>query len=304
VIKRAFDPAGFDPAGFDGGGLDPHAIGAVTFDFGNTLVPVHSAELTEIVARTAACAVSRCRDVDDEAFIRTWTEERDRQLRENLPLMREVDLDQRLVRVLARLRGAIVPGPADRWDDEAVAGYSEPSEIDSVLRAYADAFVDVVPAPPEVGPLLVRLGERWLLGVISNWPLASAIERYLECAGWRERFDVVVVSHAAGSIKPDRRIFDAAAAALGTVESDRLLHVGDDLGADVGGAKGAGWRAAWLRGRPSDSPLPVADATDVPEPDLVLDRLVDLETAMGLGPERGLERRRDHGRPASVLRRP
>jgi FMN phosphatase YigB (HAD superfamily) len=53
-----------------------------------------------------------------------------------------------------------------------------------------------------------------------------------------------------------------------------------NLAADVVGGSRAGWRVAWLRARPVDSPLPRSEPDGAAQPDLVLDRLADLEDAL------------------------
>ena len=60
--------------------------------------------------------------------------------------------------------------------------------------------------------------------------------------GW---FDTIVISGELGIAKPDRRIFQLAAAGLRTAEAN-ICHVGDELPADIGGARAAGWTAIWL----------------------------------------------------------
>ena len=59
-----------------------------------------------------------------------------------------------------------------------------------------------------------------------------------------------------------------------------MLHVGDDWAADIVGAKQAGWRAAFLRDRPADSPLPGSERDGTAVADLEIDRLGDLEAAL------------------------
>ena len=83
----------------------PARIAAITFDFGNTLVPVGQAALRSVVERTADAVRARSPDVDRAAFLDTWADERERQFREEVPQFREVDLEARLVRVFARIRG-------------------------------------------------------------------------------------------------------------------------------------------------------------------------------------------------------
>ena len=96
-------------------------LAAITFDFGNTLVPVDRAALEAVVAALADAAAPAY-GVDREAFLVAWAEERTRQFREEVPRFREVDLTVRLRRVLARLRGLRAPPPDEPWDDDAAAG--------------------------------------------------------------------------------------------------------------------------------------------------------------------------------------
>jgi 2-haloalkanoic acid dehalogenase type II len=55
----------------------------------------------------------------------------------------------------------------------------------------------------------------------------------------------VVTSEDARSYKPDPRIFDVALRSTGW-RRERVLHVGDSLHSDVGGARAAGLRAGWV----------------------------------------------------------
>jgi len=267
----------------------PHpALAAITFDFGNTLVPVDRTSLEGVVGMLADAAVPRY-GVDRTAFLAAWAEERARQLREEVPRFREVDLATRLRRVLARLRGMAPPAPTAAWDDEAAAACSTADEVAHGLRVYSDAFVAGLPPDPAVGALLARLATRFRLGILSNWPLAVTIDRYAAAAGWTSHLAAIVVSERVGTIKPHEAIFRAAERALAGPGAPppapaSILHVGDDWAADVVGAARAGWRAAYLRARPADSPLPGSEPDDGAEPDLVLDRLADLEAALATLP--------------------
>jgi FMN phosphatase YigB (HAD superfamily) len=251
---------------------------AITFDFGNTLVPFPAASMGHVVGVTAetAAGLVGCRP---EEFVEIWAEERQRQLEENVPEGREADMDVRVVRVIARLRGAVSPGP-DRWDDSSIADMCEPAETAAILDAYAGAFVALTPVPRGIEPMLARLAGNFRLGILSNWPLAIAIERYLEAAGWSAHLTATVISHRVGAIKPRPLIFETAARELGIASGPAILHVGDDPGADVVGAHGVGWRAAWVRVKPEGSPLPTAAPTSDAAPDLVLDSVLDLEAVL------------------------
>jgi HAD superfamily hydrolase (TIGR01509 family) len=255
-------------------------IEAVTLDFGNTLVPVPAAGLRRVVDQTATAMTERLGPFEVADVLAVWAEERERQFREEVPQFREVDLAQRAIRILARLRGLEPPAAAGRWDDGAAAGLSAPEEVDWIVETYSRAFVTALPPPAGVAPLLERLARHHRLAILSNWPLAATIDRYAEAAGWMPHLAAVVVSQRVGTIKPHPAIFAAARRALGDPDPDRILHVGDDWAADVAGAKRAGWRAAWLSARPADSPLPRSDPDDSAEADLVLASLADLEAGL------------------------
>jgi FMN phosphatase YigB (HAD superfamily) len=257
------------------------SVEAITLDFGNTLVAFPGAVMREVVRVVAARAEDVWRFPADE-FVRVWGEERLRQLAEDVPEGREADMPVRAARVLARLRGLTIPPLGRCWDDAAVADCSNQREIEILLDAYADAFVRLTPVPPKIGPLLAVLARDHVLAILSNWPLAVAVDRYVEHAGWSRHLSAVVISQRVGAIKPRPEIFRAAAREMAVTSERRVLHVGDDLGADVGGAHGVGWWAAWIRNRPEDSTLPVAPATGEERPDFTIDRVTDLPKALGL----------------------
>jgi FMN phosphatase YigB (HAD superfamily) len=252
---------------------------AITFDFGNTLVPVTRATLERVVAATATAVIARSGPFAREDFLFAWREERARQFAEDVPAGREVELERRVVRVFARLRGMAPPGDDGRWDDAVAADLSHESERAAAIDAYSAAFVAEMPVPPDIGPLLARLALDRPLGILSNWPHAATIDRYVEAAGWAPHLRAVVVSERVGSIKPLAPIFRAAEAALG-VPGGRILHVGDDWAADVVGAKRAGWLAAYVRNRQGDTPLPSSRPDETVSADLVIDHLTDLLAAL------------------------
>jgi putative hydrolase of the HAD superfamily len=240
-------------------------VAAITFDFGNTLVRVGREGLRAVVADTSGEleALGIVRDTD--AFVRIWAEERDRQFREDVPEFREPDIPRRTVRVLARLRGAEAPPPEAHWDDAAIEHLVDPDEIAALNDVYSRAFIEHMAPVDDAPATLERLADRgFALGILSNWPLAMTIDRFAEAHGWLPFLRAIVVSERAGTIKPHPAIFRAAEAALG-LEPTRdgapaaILHVGDDWAADVVGARGAGWRAAYLRDRQQDTPLPTSE---------------------------------------------
>ncbi len=106
--------------------------------------------------------------------------------------------------------------------------------------------------------ILARLSPRYRLGVVSNF--YGNVERILTDAGVAPLLTVVADSNRVGWMKPDRRIFDYALAALDTPPA-AVLHVGDSYERDVRAAHALGLRTAWLtptrRSAPAD---PIADA--------------------------------------------
>jgi FMN phosphatase YigB (HAD superfamily) len=256
-------------------------IGAITFDFGNTLVPVGRTALTRVVERTADVICGRWPYLDRTAFLATWAEERERQFREEVPQFREVDLAERLVRVLARLRGMGAPAATERWDQARAAQHSDRDDVDWGIEQYSRAFVEALPETPGVTAMLGRLAVERDLAILSNWPLAVTIDRYAEAHGWLPYLRAIVVSQRVGTIKPQPAIFEAARSALGGPDPGSILHVGDDWAADVAGASSAGWRTAWLSTRPDGSPLPLSERDAMVDPDLELTSLAELERSLG-----------------------
>ncbi len=267
------------------------AVAAITIDFGNTLVRVDRPGLRDVVEVTGDALVAAGVVPEQAAFLHAWTEERERQFREEVPQLREVDIAQRAVRVIARLRGMPPPPAEERWDDVAAGTRVTPQDVDAVVDAYSGAFVDRMAPVADATDTLRRLSDRgFALAILSNWPLALTIDRFAEAQGWLPYLRSIVVSQRVGVIKPHPAIFGAAAAALGLGEGDGrlLLHVGDDWAADVVGAHRAGWRMAHLRGRQDDTPLPTSEPGDDlrtdgrVEPDLVIDELAELDARVDL----------------------
>ncbi len=108
---------------------------------------------------------------------------------------------------------------------------------------YIEAFDRYLAAPPlfeEVPEVLESL--RLPVCIVSN-----ADDRELLAAMEHNRLRVaaVVTSEAARSYKPDPRIFHRALELTGW-DPAAVLHVGDSLHSDVGGAHAAGLQAAWI----------------------------------------------------------
>jgi putative hydrolase of the HAD superfamily len=96
----------------------------------------------------------------------------------------------------------------------------------------------------ETLPVLRELkGRGYLMGVVSNW--SSELPDILEKLGLTTYLDVIVVSDLVGFHKPQPEIFRYALSLLG-VHPEAIVHIGDDLEADVKGAYHAGIKSLWL----------------------------------------------------------
>jgi len=89
------------------------------------------------------------------------------------------------------------------------------------------------------------------IGVLTNSEGRAA--ELIEELGWSALFPVVVDSGRVGIDKPDARMFAIMSERLG-VPAERIVHIGDSLGADVLGATRAGMRAIWFGGREAEAP--------------------------------------------------
>jgi putative hydrolase of the HAD superfamily len=92
---------------------------------------------------------------------------------------------------------------------------------------------------PEVPAVLGALRDRGVARVVvSNWDVS--LHDVLERTELRPLVDAVVTSAEFGAAKPDPAIFARALELAGGVAPADAVHAGDDLDADVGGARAAG----------------------------------------------------------------
>ena len=158
----------------------------------------------------------------------------------------------------------------------------------SLARAFEEFAVDAAPEPyvemlqrewlrarayPEVPAVLEALKDL-PRAVVSNADDAM-LREILSKNGLH--FNAVVTSEACRAYKPASAIFEVAIRELG-VPAAAVLHVGDSLEADVGGAKKLGMAAAWVNR--TGAPLRAEGV----RPDIVVQNLQELLPALrGLG---------------------
>jgi FMN hydrolase / 5-amino-6-(5-phospho-D-ribitylamino)uracil phosphatase len=121
-------------------------------------------------------------------------------------------------------------------------------EVYYAARNAVECYADTLPA-------LAALSARMPIVSLSNG------NADLGRIGLRHHFRDCISARDVGYAKPHARIFEAACDKLG-VAPQHVLHVGDDPHLDVGGARGAGLRSAWLnRGGAAWSHGPSPDLT-------------------------------------------
>lgn len=150
----------------------------------------------------------------------------------------------------AEHRGLSVPFRSRLQQALAAAGiYPEDDQIEHLTEAF-NGPVRAWPKPfPETESVLRDLRSLGIrLAIITNAPwdtpseaLYSDLARY----GLRDLFSAFIGSGEVPWRKPNPEFMWAAARELG-VASERCLVVGDNIMADIGGARAAGMRSAWV----------------------------------------------------------
>lgn len=146
----------------------------------------------------------------------------------------------------ARPLRALRPDWRPYWAEvvERCTGCADPALLDALLEYFgrADAWEVTVGARA----CALAVAERGMkVAVVSNWDLR--LRGTLQDLGVLEWIDVAVISAEVGVEKPLPGIFARACARL-EVEPAAALHVGDDAGDDVAGARAAGCAALhWPR---------------------------------------------------------
>ena len=153
-------------------------------------------------------------------------------------------------------------------------GFTPPAEL---LDAFAASPGEWAPFA-DTAESLQRLAERFRLAIVSNIDndLFANTAKHLGMTFARDTAArLLITAEDVGAYKPDRRVFDAARAALG--QDTRILHVAQSLYHDIAPASALGWDTVWIR-RASNAAKP-AEAN----PTWMFDTLAELADAL-LGP--------------------
>lgn len=122
--------------------------------------------------------------------------------------------------------------------------------IDDLYSAYVSPIVEIPPyLNPDAREIFAWLKDRHMrIGLICNTGLTpgTGLRRLLADEGVIDFFDIMLFSDEVGIRKPDLGIFQLATQKL-KVKPCEAIHVGDNLKADVWGAKNAGWKAIFFQ---------------------------------------------------------
>jgi putative hydrolase of the HAD superfamily len=113
------------------------------------------------------------------------------------------------------------------------------------VETYFSAFVDYAAPIPGTVDMLATLKGKYRLGLLSNLTHAPAALRIIDRLGMASFFDAVVVSGQLGYRKPHPRVFLALLDQLGTPK-EQMAFVGDNLEADIHGAREMGIQPIWM----------------------------------------------------------
>jgi putative hydrolase of the HAD superfamily len=143
------------------------------------------------------------------------------------------------------LRAALPPSPR-------LSSVSQPALTETLVdalrfRAFEDARDALAAVRASCIPVVVA----------SNWD--ASLPEVLAGVGLLDLLDGVVCSAVAGAPKPSSDVFRAALSLAGVAPGE-AVHVGDDLDADVAGARAAGIYAVLLR-RDGGTPAPAGIET-------------------------------------------
>ncbi len=244
-------------------------IRAVSFDLFDTLVDLEMEDLPRVVVRgrelrsTVGELYEEAREDTDlglDAFADTLMEVDKALRRPALRDYRELPTLQRFETLCERLGTAAADLP-QRLTDVHMGLVAERAKLP---KGCASLLAELAGRE--------QLGQR--LGLCSNFSHAATALALLEDFGLQAHLSSIVISETVGRRKPHAEIFEVVLAEL-AVRPAELLHVGDNLVADVQGASELGIRTAWITRRVKE-PDAALSAYDGPPPDFQIRDLAEL----------------------------
>jgi HAD superfamily hydrolase (TIGR01549 family) len=113
------------------------------------------------------------------------------------------------------------------------------SEVDLLVEARFEAFIQLVEIQGGVQSLLNELRQHYRLGFLSNYSCSRSILAGLKKTGLSEMFKSRTISGDVGYVKPHRKPFEVMLREL-ALAPEKCVYVGDNWLADVQGSKRIG----------------------------------------------------------------
>lgn len=184
--------------------------------------------------------------------------------------IRERLLDVSFAEQVAMFVGNISPGLTERLPTGA---------LERIARIYADSFLQY-PPPAHDDALAALQGVKDMglkIGLISNTGMTpgATFRTYLANTGMLAYFDALTFSDEVKICKPAKEIFLLSLRELGAVPGE-AVHVGDQIGSDIAGARQCGMKSVWITGF-SERQDPTDPTT---EPDAVIGSLGEVVAAI------------------------
>ena len=205
-------------------------ITAIGFDLFETLVTVENLRREEAVERLMRSLKSSGLAITDEAFFPIYRAAARRFMAAAQHDGKETHNRFWVSTALQELGHEVQP------DDPRIA---------LAVETYFSAFIDYAAPIPGTVEMLATLKGKYRLGLLSNLTHAPAALRIIDKLGMTPFFDAVVVSGQLGYRKPHPRVFLELLDQLGTPK-EQTAFVGDNLEADIHGARQMGIQPIWM----------------------------------------------------------
>jgi putative hydrolase of the HAD superfamily len=204
-------------------------IKAIGFDLFDTLITVQHLGLQEAMGRLMGSLQDQGFAVENKTFVPVYRDAA-RQFREAAHVEgRETHNRFWISAALCRLGHDISP------DD---------GRILLAVEAYFSAFLDHAVLLPETREMLTTLKRRYRLGLLSNFTHAPAAKDIVARLGLMPFLEVTLISGELGYRKPHPRVFRELGRQF-ALPRHQIAFIGDDLDADINGARQAGLQPIW-----------------------------------------------------------
>ncbi len=222
----------------------PKAIG---FDLFNTLITIHPQALTEAHQKLVDVLHEEGIPVEAEPFGLAYVEAAKR-------FLQEAHKDGRETHNRYWIAAAL--------EDNGYSLDPEDARIARVVEAYFSTFYPHCRLVPGTMEMLGQLAGNYRLGLLSNFTHSPAVLKIIDTLELAPFFQTVLVSGELGYRKPHPSVFERLVDELG-VPAGEIFFVGDDIEADVYGAREAGLQPV-LTTCVADEDLPRAQPPRVP----------------------------------------